>query len=376
MKEKFYQKTSRLLYLLLLTAGHFFPTKISGQTISAATSLENANQLIQVGKYDSAEVVLLEIMQRTAVAYPAEHLQAALLLSENYITTRKQKFALEVLWHARHYFQVQRPEFSAPEPIRARLLLQYGDLGLASADRSLRPRALQLYRQAVQLAPEDSLLQGILARKIGRVLRLLNQNDEVIPAYMRSLALLKSRNCREYLRTLQELGIYHYKLRDSARARYYLEEVDACLHTQCCPNFRIEDQLIQYYYRGKIQQIFHDNSAGAQATFVQAVTLCQNFSCYSSLLPYLYDALGNLQFEQAEFEAARQTYLAYLDYHAHVSGDSVRIGRAYGYLGDCLLELGDSQAAKRYYDEQFKVYHKVPPHPKRWPICTTITAPS
>ncbi|MEM0997255.1 MAG: CHAT domain-containing tetratricopeptide repeat protein [Bacteroidota bacterium] len=349
------------LYLIIVLWGLAGVTLLKAQTSAFieygdpynAYKFSNAQDKAMSTQYDTANVILLELMAVARDSQPAAYLEIGQALIENLIVTRQPQNAWSALRHFHAYWRQRKRDLRRPQAHLSDLYCRYGEIAFTYKSKALRRQAREFFDLALQLVPGDAERSGILERKIGMAHRLLGENDRVLPAYDRSLRHLTGQNCRERLRTLQEIGVYHYRQLDSLASRTYLERARAIMNR--CRQVRPDDKIVQLYYEGKLEKDLRDNAESAERIFREASAISRAYDCQTPLLPYVYSALGTVQLDRGFHEDARVTFTDYLNYHVRVTQDSLRIGMAYLYLGKCLTALGDHDAALQYYDEAFAI---------------------
>lgn len=304
-------------------------------------------------RYDSARVILLDLMAAARDSQPDEYLELCQAYIDILIVSHRTRDAWIGIRHAHQYWQNRQKILIRPQSGLSDIYLQYGRLAYHLKSKSMRQIGLDFFGLALRLVPDDPLRRGILQRKIGMTNRLLGNYAEVLPAYLRSLEMLEGVNCREQARTLQEIGIFHYRQRDSAQTVLYFEK--ARQKMTGCREIHPDDNIVQLYYEGKVETEFRDHAENAERIFRQASAVSRVYNCYSPLLPYVFAALGTVQSNRGFNEDARLTFQDYLHYHQTVTHDSSRIGQAYQYLGKCLTTLGDYDAALQHYNEAFAI---------------------
>lgn len=320
---------------------------------SSTYAFQKALDLIADTKYDSSETSLKLLLSETQAEAPARHVVVANFFTRNLIQTRRLPLAMRLLDYSRGYMQTH----SVAAPHRAFLMadiyLLYGDVAFSDKSRQRRELAGKLYTAARRFLPHGHPRQGIVYRKIGRVNRLLGRQDAVVPNYLAALDLLDGALCRERMRTLQELAIYHYRNQDSALTMRYFGEARALIGK--CRTVTPDDEIVQLYYEAKIEQQYRQDLESAQRSFLSATAKARVYNCFSNLLPFCYSALGNIQFQLGFFQDALDTYTDYLDFHRKVSRDSARIARSFLDIGDCHSQLGDFEAAEDYYFQAYNI---------------------
>jgi CHAT domain-containing protein len=352
----------RTFYTLVVIIQAFaFSTELKAQFSAAgnfddsytAYTYTKAKDYALATRYDSAAVILGDLIVAARDSQPDEYLELCEAFIDNLIVTHRTADAYAGIVHAHAYWRERHASLKRPDTGLSDIYLQYGRLAQQFKSKSMRYVGLDFFRLALRLVPRDNLRSGILERKIGMTNRLLGHDAKVMPAYLRSLELLQGLNCREQVRTLQEIGIFHYRGQDSAQTFQYFTA--ARTRMASCREIHPDDKIIQLYYEGKLETEFRDDAENAERIFQQASAVSRVYNCYSPLLPYVFSALGTVQSNRGFNEDARMTFQNYLHYHQEVTHDSSRIGQAYLYLGKCLTSLGDYDAALQHYDEAYGI---------------------
>lgn len=352
----------RRFYILVVILQAFVAhTELKGQFAATgnfddsftAYTYTKAKDYVLATRYDSATVILQDLILAARDSQPDEYLELCQAYIDILIVTHRISEAHAGIRHTHGYWKEHQSSLKRPHTALSDIFLQYGRLAYQLKSKSSRKVGLDFFRLALELVPDDRLRSGILQRKIGMTNRLLGNHQDVLPAYSHSLELLEGLNCREQVRTLQEIGIFHYRKRDSALTVQYFE--DARQKMGSCREVHPDDKIIQLYYAGKLESEFHDDAENAERTFREASAVSRVYNCYSPLLPFVFSALGTVQSNRGFNEDARMTFQDYLHYHQEVTHDSSRIGQAYLYLGKCLTSLGDHDAALQHYDEAYGI---------------------